>query len=414
VAIVRPFRGLRPRPEYAREVATPPYDVLNTREAREMAKNNPNSFLRVDKAELEFDDNTDPYSEQVYRRGKENLARLCDRGIMVRDEKPMFYLYRLTMDGRSQTGLMTLTSVDEYDSGIIKKHEHTRPEKVTDRANHISYLEAQVGPVFTTFRQNSRIDDIFQKVTAQAPVTDFVAADGIRHELWTVGDPRTMDEIIAAFREVPEMYIADGHHRSASASEVCRRFRGKKPGYTGNESYNFFLNVLFPDDQLRILPYNRVVKDLNGLTRDQFLKKISDKFEIVPHNGEVNPNEPHTFGVYCESQWYVLRAKPGTFDETSPTGSIDASILGENLIGPVLGITNPKTDKRIDFVGGIRGTKELVKLVDSGEYKIAFSLYPTSIAQLLKVADAGEVMPPKSTWFEPKLRSGMVVNLLTD
>ncbi len=414
MAIVRPFKGLRPKPEYAKEVASPPYDVLTAKEARAMAQSNPNSFLRVNKAELEFDDNIDQYSEQVYRRGKDNLMRLYDSGIMIRDEKPCFYLYRLTMNGKSQTGLAALASVDEYDQGKIKKHEHTRPNKVKDRANHISYLGAQVGPVFTTFKHSADADAIFKRITATPPAVDFVADDGIRHEFWVVDADADIDAIRGVFAAMPAIYIADGHHRSASASEICRRYREKNPNYTGEEPFNFFLMVCFPDSELNILPYNRVVKDLNGLTATDFLGRVSDKFSVSSSEKEIAPQKPHLFGAYCEKKWYALEAIPGSFDEASPTHSIDAAILGDNLIAPVLGITDPKTDDRIDFVGGIRGNKELVKLVDSGDYAIAFSLYPTSIQQLINVADAGEVMPPKSTWFEPKLRSGMVVNLLTD
>ncbi len=414
MAIVRPFRGLRPKPEYANNVASPPYDVLNAQEAREMAKDNPISFLRVNKAELEFPDGTDPYSEQVYQRAKDNLARLREKGIMMRDETPSFYIYRLTMDGRCQTGLMGLASVAEYDQGKIKKHEHTRPEKVKDRADHMAHIKAQVGPVFITFRHNPRIDSIFRQIISQPPEVDFVATDGIRHELWVVNNPKTIEEITGAFVAVPELYVADGHHRSQSASEVCRRMKEQNPHHTGDEPYNYFLTVMFPDRELHIMPYNRVVKDLNGMTVEEMLKKASAKFEATPSTGIVEPKRPHEFGIYCGGKWYLLKAKVGTFDASSPTGSIDAAVLGDNFIGPILGITNPKTDKRIDFVGGIRGTKELIRLVDSGEYKLACSLYPTTIEQLLKVADAGEVMPPKSTWFEPKLRSGIVVSLLTD
>lgn len=412
--IVRPFKGVRPRPELAHEVASPPYDVLSTEEARAMAADNPNSFLRVNKAELEFDEGVDPYSEQVYCRGKDNLQRLIDRGVMVRDTRPSFYLYRLTMGGRSQTGLVAVTSVEEYDRGLIKKHEHTRPEKVNDRANHISYLQAQVGPVFTTFRFDPAVDKIFKNITAAPPQTDFTSNDGVSHKLWVVDNENTIKTICDAFSAIREFYIADGHHRSQSASEVCRRMKEKNPHHNGQEPYNFFLNVIFPDRELHIMPYNRVVVDLNGMTLEEVFEKASGKFEIKPHQGEVVPARPHQFGLYADKIWYLMESKPGSFDESSPTRSIDASILGENFIGPILGITNPKTDKRIDFVGGIRGNAELVKLVNSGKYKLAFSLYPTSISQLLKVADAGEVMPPKSTWFEPKLRSGMVVNLLTE
>ncbi|MBD3232211.1 MAG: DUF1015 family protein [candidate division Zixibacteria bacterium] len=416
MTVVRPFRGLRPKPEYAKEVAAPPYDVLSAKEAREMCANNPNSFLRVNKAELEFDDNVDTYSEQVYQRAKDNLHRLIDDGIMFEESEPSLYLYRLTMDNKSQTGLIALASVDEYDKGLIKKHEHTRPEKVNDRANHIAYLNAQVGPVFTTYKHdhNPEIKTVFEGITSNPPEIDFTADDGVRHELWVVNDEREKDSIIGAFAKIPHIYVADGHHRSQSASEVRRRFQEANPKHTGEEIYNFFLNVVFPDDELNILPYNRVVKDMNGLTLEQLLTKASENFEITPKDGEVEPDQPHRFGLYCEGDWFLLKAKEGSFDPDDPTGSIDAAILGNNFIDPILGITNPKTDKRIDFVGGIRGTKELVKLVDSGEYKIAFSLHATSIDQLLKVADAGEVMPPKSTWFEPKLRSGMVVNLLND
>jgi len=398
----------------AGEVASPPYDVLSTKEARNMAGNNPNSFLRVNKAELEFNEGVNPYDEKVYQRGKENLQRLIDNKIMIRDAEPSFYLYRLTMNKRSQTGLVALTSVVEYDQGKIKKHEHTRPEKVNDRANHISFLEAQVGPVLTTFKYDDKTDTILKKITATAATTDFTSDDGVRHELWVVSDDSRVRELVSAFAAVGEFYIADGHHRSQSASEICRRMKEKNHNHTGEEPYNFFLNVIFPDRELNILPYNRVVNDLNGMTIEEIFKRAAEKFEIMPHNGEVVPAQPHQFGIYADKKWYALEAKPGIFDESSPTKSIDASIIGENFIAPLLGIINPKTDNRIDFVGGIRGNAELVKLVDSGKFKMAFSLYPTSIAQLLKVADAGEVMPPKSTWFEPKLRSGMVVNLLKE
>lgn len=411
---VRPFRGLRPRPELASKVASPPYDVLSTEEAREMAQNNALSFLRVNKAELEFGADSDPYAEAVYERAKQNLQRLIDDGVMVRDARPCFYLYRLTMDGRSQTGLVAVASVDEYDQGKIKKHEHTRPAKVKDRASHIAYLEAQVGPVFTTFRQNDSIQATFARLTAGAAHTDFLADDGVRHELWVVDRQEDIDAIQAGFAQLPALYIADGHHRSASASEVCRRYREKNPGATGQEAFNFYLNVIFPDRELHIMPYNRVVNDLNGQTVEEVFARASAAFEIQPSDSEVVPDTPHQIGVYAGGKWYRMTAKPGSFDEGSPTASIDAAILQVNLISPILGIDNPKTDDRIDFVGGIRGNKELVKLVDSGKYKMAFSMYPTSIQQLLDVADAGEVMPPKSTWFEPKLRSGMVVNLLTE
>lgn len=412
MSIVKPFRGLRPKPEYVKEIASPPYDVLNAQEARKLVEKNPNSFLRVNKAELEFDDSVNSYSEEVYQRAKDNLQRLMDLGFMTRDEKPCFYLYRITMDEKSQTGLVALTSVKEYDNGLIKKHEHTRPEKVNDRANHIEFLGAQVGPVFSTFRYDIEVDQLFKKLEEESSLLDFIADDGVGHKLWVIEKEEDINSIQEVFKKLPYLYIADGHHRSQSASEVCKRAKENNPEHTGNENYNYFLNVMFPDRELNILPYNRVVTDLNDLTWESIIEMASEKFDISLQNYEITPKDLHSFGVYCDGEWYLLKAKDGTFDPNDPTGSIDAAILGVNFIDPILGISDPKTDKRINFVGGIRGTQELEKLVDSGKYKIAFSLYPTSIKQLLDVADAGEVMPPKSTWFEPKLRSGMVVNLL--
>ncbi|MEW6743467.1 MAG: DUF1015 family protein [Planctomycetota bacterium] len=410
---VRPFRGLRSRPALAGEVACPPYDVLSTEEAREMAKGKPNSFLRVDKAEIEFEPGVDPYSDRVYAKARENLDALIRAGVMLRDPEPCYYLYRLTWRGRSQTGLIALTSVDEYDAGRIKKHEHTRPEKVRDRANHIEKVQAQVGLVFSAFRQRAAIAQLFGKVTALAPATAFATADSVRHELWVVRDQATKEAIGEAFAATDPLYIADGHHRSQAASEVCRRFRERTPNFTGEEPENFFINVLFPHDELRILAYNRVVRDGCGLGLDQILERAAEKFDVRPSSGAVEPARAHQFGLYAEQRWFVLEARPGTFDPAHPTQSIDAAILARNLLEPVFGITDPKTDKRIDFVGGIRGTHELVRAVDSGKFKIAFSLHPTSIEQLFKVADSGEVMPPKSTWFEPKLLSGVVAHVLS-
>lgn len=414
MSVVRPFRGLRPTPGRAKDVASPPYDVLDAIEARAMVTRRPDSFLRVNKAELEFDDGVDPHSEQVYARAKANLERLVGDGLMARDERACFYLYRLTMAGRSQTGLVALSPVDEYDAGRIKRHEHTKPDKVADRADHIEHLEAQVGPVFCTFRQDERIGELFGTVTAGAAAADFVADDGVRHELWVVDDDARVREIADAFARLPHIYIADGHHRTEAASVVRRRLREKNSGHTGDEAYNFFLNVMFADRELRILPYNRVVRDLGGRTLDGLLERAAEKFDVAPSGETVTPGEPHRFGLYCGGRWFELTARDGSFDPGGPTGSIDAAIIGANLLGPVLGISDPTTDKRIAFVGGIRGTEELVRLVDAGEFEIAFSLHATSIEQLLTVADAGGVMPPKSTWFEPKLRSGMIVNLLTE
>lgn len=414
MSIVRPLKGLRPKSEFASQVACPPYDVLNAQEARAMADGNPYSFLRVNKAELEFPDNANPYSPEVYERAKENLERLERDGVMIRDSRPCFYLYRLTMDGRKQTGLVALTSVDEYDQGKIKKHEHTRPEKVNDRANHITQVEAQVGPVFSTFRHQPEIEAIFTRVSSGKPLIDFTAPDGIRHELWVINDDKTVNEIIAEFAKMDCLYIADGHHRSEAASEVARRYRASNPEHTGRESYNYFLNVLFSDHELKILPYNRVVKDLNGHSLDELLQRASANFDISMVQGAVEPAKPHEFGMYVGGQWFLLKVRAGSFDAQDPIESIDAAVLSSTFLNPLLNIVNLRTDKRVEFVGGIRGTKELERLVDSGKFAAAFSLYPTTIEQLLRVADAGKVMPPKSTWFEPKLRDGMVVNLLLD
>ncbi|UCE25170.1 MAG: DUF1015 domain-containing protein [Candidatus Zixiibacteriota bacterium] len=414
MSVVRPFRGLRPKPEFAGEVASPPYDVLSSDEARALVKENPNSFLRVNKSEVDFPPDTPVYSDAVYKKGKENLSRLINDGIMIRDEQSCFYLYRLTWQERSQTGLVALASVDEYDRGLIKKHEHTRPEKVSDRANHIMSLEAQVGPVFVTFKHNRQIKTLVADLTATAPEVDFTSDDGVRHQLWVVDAGGSIAAIGEAFAVLNEMYIADGHHRSQSASEVCRRMREKNPGHTGEEPYNFFLTVIFPDDELRILPYNRVVKDLNGLTPQEVLSRAAGSFSVTPRNEAVIPQENHHIGVYVDGRWHELAVKSGTFDPGDPAESIDSAILTKNFLAPVLGISDIRTDKRIDFVGGIRGVSELTRLVDSSQYRIAYSMYPVTVNQLLQVADAGKVMPPKSTWFEPKLRSGMVVNVLRD
>ncbi len=411
---IRPFRGLRPRPEYAAQVASPPYDVLSSDEARELVKGNPNSFLRVNKPEVDFPPGTPVYSEQVYRRGRENLGRLVSGGIMCRDSSPCFYLYRLTMNEQDQTGLAALTSVEEYKAGQIKKHEHTRPEKVNDRADHIMSVEAQVGPVLSIFRSRPQIRAIFEKIAQGAPEYDFVGERGVRHLMWVVADAELIDNLVSAFNRLTELYIADGHHRSAAAAEVARRLKQKNPNHSGQEHYNFFLSVIFPDDELRILPYNRVVKGLNGMSVEQLLERASKRFTITPHSNPVVPDRNYRFGLYCDKKWFELDAKEGSYETESPSESIDSAVLSSNFLSPILGIEDIRTDNRIDFVGGIRGVEELMRLVDSGRYTVAFSLYPVSVEQLLRVADACEVMPPKSTWFEPKLRSGMVVNMLDE
>ncbi len=414
MSVIRPFKGLRPHPQYAKDVAAPPYDVLSSDEARELVKSNPYSFLRVNKPEVDFPPDVSMYSDEVYQRAKENLNRLIEQSIMIRDEQPSFYLYRLTWQGKSQTGLVALTSCEEYNTGKIKKHEHTRPEKVSDRADHIQKVQAQVGPVFSIFRQDTNATALFTTITSAKPEYDFIDEGDVRHELWVVSDNQVIDNLIAVFASFDALYIADGHHRSAAAAEVARRMKGQNPNHTGQELYNYFLNVIFPDNELRILPYNRVVTDLNNMTVDEFLTKLETSFTVKKESAPVEPQHQYDFGMYVDGSWYTLTAKAGTFNSTDPADSIDSAVLTANLLQPILGIENIRTDKRIDFVGGIRGVQELMKLVDSGNYAVAFSLYPVTVAQLLAVADAGEVMPPKSTWFEPKLRSGMVVNLLDE
>ena len=415
MSLIRPFRGLRPRPEMAAEVAAPPYDVLNSEEAREMVKGRPNSFLHVNKPEVDFGPDADPYSPEVYARGRANLDRLRAEKIMVRDATPCLYLYRLTWRGRSQTGLMCGSSSAEYDAGLIKKHEHTRPEKVADRTDHMEGVGAQVGPIFSIFRDTPEILAIFDEVTAGPAEFDFVVSDmEVRHELWPIRDAKRIAALVTEFGKLPAMYIADGHHRSHAAAEYSRRAAARNPNHTGDEGYNFFMNVIFPESQLLILPYNRVVKGLNGLSEEEFLTRLGKVMDVAPSAEAVEPKTQYEYGLYLKGRWFRMRAKDGTFDREHPARSIDSAVLTETVLTPILGIADIRTDKRIDFVGGIRGVRELVKLVDAGKADVAFSLHPATVDQLLAVADAGEVMPPKSTWFEPKLRSGLVVNLLTE
>ncbi len=414
MSAIRPFRGLRPRPEHVAQVASPPYDVLDSDEARELVKNNPRSFLRVNKPEVDFPSGTDIYCDEVYERGRRNLRRLIEDGIMCRDESDCLYLYRLTMAGRSQTGLVALTSVEEYLTGRIKKHEHTRPEKVKDRADHIMRVGAQVGPVLSVYRRQEEIRLAFTKIVENAPVYDFLDVGGVRHEMWVISDPVQVDGLVRCFAKVPELYVADGHHRTEAAAEVARRLAGARAEHEGPAPASFFLNVLFSDDELRILPYNRVIRDLNAMPPTQLLEKAQERFAVLERLKPVIPIKAYHYGMYLAGEWYELVARPGTFDADHPSQSIDSAVLSANFLVPILGIADIRTDERIDFVGGSRGVPELERLVDSGAYAIAFVLYPASVEQLLRVADAGEVMPPKSTWFEPKLRSGMVVNLLDD
>lgn len=413
MATVRPFKAIRPKKDLAEKVAALPYDVMNSDEAREMVKDNPYSFLHIDKAEIDLDRNIDLYDKRVYEKASENLMNMIKNHIMESDEKPYLYIYRQIMNGKEQTGIVGCTSIDEYINNIIKKHEFTRADKEQDRINHVDYCNANTGPIFLTYKAVDEIDEIVMKWTEKQPEYNFVSEDGISHIVWVINDEKTIDRISSLFKRVQYLYIADGHHRAASAVKVGIKRREQNPEYTGNEEFNFFLSVIFPDKDLHIMDYNRVVKDLNGLSSKEYMEKVSEKFDICEYGGKepYRPEIKHTYGMYLDGEWYKLTVKEGTYDPEDPVDRLDVSILQKNLLNPILGIEDPRTDKRIDFVGGIRGLKELEKRVAEG-MKVAFSMYPTSINELMDIADAGKVMPPKSTWFEPKLRSGLFIHKL--
>ena len=409
---VRPFHGLRPAKKLAEKIASPPYDVLDSHEAREIVKENPLSFLRVVKPEVDLDPSLDLYDTRVYEQGAFNLRHLMEHGEMIQEKKPMFYLYRQVMGDHSQVGLVATVSAEDYEKNLIKKHEYTRKAKEEDRIRHIETQNAQCGPVFLTYHDQPEFDELQQRICKrEEPEYDFESPDSIRHTLWLVKDDEDVESISRLFQEVPALYVADGHHRSAAGTIVAQRRRESNENHTGNEEYNYFLAVLFPKSQMKIMAYNRVVADLNGLSKDEFLRRISENFEISDE-ADPKPDKRLRYSMYLDGSWYGLEPKEGSFPADDPVLSLDASILQENLLDPLLGIDDPRTSERIKFVGGIRGTEELEKLVDNGGFSVAFSLYPTSIDQLMKVADSGKVMPPKSTWFEPKLRSGMLVHLL--
>ena len=420
MAHVKPFQGLRPVQERVHEVASPPYDVLSSAEAREKAKDNPNSFLHIVKPEIDLDPSIDIHDSRVYTKGSENLKRLIREGILIQDEKPNFYIYKLRMGQNEQIGLVAVASVEDYLKNKIKKHEHTRPDKEQDRMEHINHLNAQTGPVFLTYHGQKIIDRLMEEGMVQDPVYDFIGDYDARHTFYIVDDENLIGKIEEEFKKIDALYVADGHHRSAAAARVRELRMKQNPDHTGKEEYNYFLIVIFPDYQMHILDYNRVVSDLNGMSSKEFLARVSDKFEIQSHthsscdpkSSQFRPQEHLTFGMYLDNQWYVLKAKQGSFNENDPISRLDVSILQNNLLSPVLSIQDQRTDQRIHFVGGIRGLKELEDLVDKGNYAVAFSLFPTTIDQLLTVADDDQVMPPKSTWFEPKLRSGIVVHML--
>ncbi|MGD9488152.1 MAG: DUF1015 domain-containing protein [Calditrichaceae bacterium] len=413
MAVLKPFKGIRPNPELADKVASPPYDVLNSDEAREMAKNNPYSFLHINKPEIDLPSETNLYDEKVYKKGAENLKRFRKEGTFIQDDKACFYIYRQIMGTHSQVGLVAGASVDEYQKDLIKKHELTRAVKEEDRINHVRHLNAQTGPVFLTYKSRPEIDKLIEKIISTEPVYNFKSDDDIRHTVWIVDKDEDIELIKTYFSKIDYLYVADGHHRSAAASRVADLRKAANHQHTGEEEYNFFLSVIFPDNQMYIMDYNRVVTDLNGLSGDEFLLKIQKKFDVKKLGKDgFKPMEKHSFVMYLDGAWYLLYARENSFNEQDPVARLDVSILQTNLLSPILGIGDPRKDDRIDFVGGIRGLNELKKRVDSGEMKVAFALFPTSIEDLMAIADAGKTMPPKSTWFEPKLRSGLLIHEL--
>ena len=412
MAVVKPFICIRPAKENAAKVASLPYDVYNRKEACAAVAGNPVSFLNIDRAETQFSDDVDTYADCVYEKARELLDTQIAECVYVTDAGDHYYLYELTMDGRSQTGIVACSSIDDYVNGVVKKHENTREDKELDRIRHVDTVNAQTGPIFLAYRQNETLKAIVAEEKAKPVLYDFVSDDGIRHRVWKINDPAQTAAIEAAFAAIPATYIADGHHRAASAVKVGLKRRAENPGYTGEEPFNYFLSVLFPDEELMILPYNRVVKDLNGMSREQFFEAVKGKFELEEIGKEpYAPVEKGTFGMYLDNTWYALKVLP-QYRSADPVKGLDVSILQDQLLGPVLGIGDPRTDKRIDFIGGIRGLKELERRVRE-DMEIAFSMYPTSIEELLAVADAGLLMPPKSTWFEPKLRSGLFIHKLS-
>ena len=413
MAKIKAFRGVRPAADKIKDVASPPYDVLNSNEARLQVQDKPHSFLHVVKPEVDLPEDINLYDDAVYQKGKENLYKMIEDGVLIQDNKPCFYLYRLIMGDVDEIGLVAGASIEDYENDIIKKHEHTRADKESDRIKHVDTLNANTGPVFLTYKAREDMNELIANLTKETPTYDFEAEDGIKHIFWKIDEESIIAKIENIFKEIDFLYVADGHHRSASGTIVGQKRRGLNPNHTGEEEYNYFLSVIFPHDQLYIMDYNRVVKDLNGLDAEHFLIMVEEKFTLKEFSADepYKPKKLHSFGMYLNGMWYEIEAKDGSFPKDDPVKSLDVSILQENLLHPILAIGDPRRDKRIDFVGGIRGLEELSNRVDAGE-AVAFSMFPTSIEQLMAIADAGEVMPPKSTWFEPKLRSGVIVHLL--
>ncbi len=417
MAIIKAFKGIRPVKELASKIAALPYDVMNSDEAREMVIGNPHSFLHVDRPEIDLDKLIDIHDPKVYEKARENLNKMITDGEYIQDKEPCLYIYRQIMNGRSQTGIVFCASIDDYMNNIIKKHEFTRADKEEDRINHVDYCDANTGPIFLTYKEDQIASEIIdawiENESKRRPIYNFVAEDGISHIVWIIDNEIIINEIVDLFKEVDYLYIADGHHRSASAVKVGLKRRAENPNYTGDEEFNYFLAVAFPDNDLMVMDYNRVVKDLNGLTKDELIGKLEEKFTVTESSSEepVKPAKKHTFGMYVENKWYLLEAKDGIYNAENPIDSLDVAILQSNILTPILGIEDIRTSDRIDFIGGIRGLKELERRANK-DMKIAFSMYPTEVSDIMSVADIGEVMPPKSTWFEPKLRSGLFVHKL--
>jgi uncharacterized protein (DUF1015 family) len=413
MSTILPFKALRPQKQFVKAVASYPYDVLNNAEAREIVKDNPLNFLHVEKSEIDLPPHADEHDERAYDIARSNLEKLNRDGVLFQDKTPCFYIYRQIRGSHEQYGMVAVVSLAEYESNHIKKHELTKADKELDRTRHVFTVNAQTGPVFMTYRAQDFIDGVVKKIVGGNPEYDFIADDGISHTVWVISDEKDIAVVTSSFAKVPALYIADGHHRAAAAAAVRRLKNEPNPGSQGDEAYDYVMAVIFPHNQLKIMGYHRVVRDLNGLDEAAFLRKIGEQFIVSENFVEKAPGQSHEIGMNLRGRWYKLMAKDGSYDKDDPFKVLDVSILQDNLLKPVLGIQNPRTDKRIEYVGGVRGMKELERLVDSGEFAVAFSLYPTTMEQLMAVSDTNKIMPPKSTWFEPKLRSGIFVHRLT-
>ena len=413
MAIIRPFKAYRPIKEHVKDIAALPYDVMSSKEARGMVKNNKYSFLHVDRAEVNLDESVGEYDKVVYDTAKKVLENMIEEGLYIQEKAPAIYIYQQIMDGRGQKGIVCCTSVDDYINNIIKKHERTRLLKEIDRVNHVDICNANTGPIFLTCRNNNEISSIVEEWTKKEPVYDFISEDGNGHRVWIIDDNIVIEKLVKLFKSIKYLYIADGHHRSASAVKVALKRRKQLGKYTGNEEFNYFLSIIYPDTELKVFDYNRTVKDLNGLSEEEFFSKVEESFYLSKSesNKPVSPKNKHEFGMYMNKQWFILRAKDGSFDESNPIDSLDVSILQNNLLNPILGISDPTKSERIEFIGGIRGLKELENRADT-DMKVSFSMYATTIDDIMNVADSGKTMPPKSTWFEPKPRSGIFIHKL--